>query len=99
MQSSVFFLPPANLPMCFTANIPRLWYETPTCIDHFVVEEADNKDGTSGSFSGTWNKNFQMKSCIIHRKYTNFATPQNNINYEDSSYDFIGSFVYGNNIN
>lgn len=86
MQSSVFFLPPANLPMCFTANIPRLWYKTPTCIDHFVVEEADNK-------------NFQMKSCIIHRKYTNFATPKNNINYEDSSYDFIGSFVYGNNIN
>ncbi|GEM_PF-3042873 len=40
-----------------------------------------------------------MKSCIIHRKYTNFATPKNNINYEDSSYDFIGSFVYGNNIN
>lgn len=40
-----------------------------------------------------------MKSCIIHRKYTNFATTKNNINYEDSSYDFIGSFVYDNNIN
>jgi hypothetical protein len=40
--------------------------------------------------------NYARLHLIIFR---NFATQKNNINYEDSSYDFIGSFVYGNNIN